>query len=99
MRTTVLRTAGAVLLTGALLLTTAPSAAAPAPVAPEGGATLLQAVQAWLAFWLRGSAPVPAPEGTSRAAGSESKPGRSASGSEDDPVAQPQTGAEANPDG
>lgn len=98
MLTSAPRTAGAVLLTCALLMTAAPSAAAPARATAEGQ-SLLQAVQVWIAFWLPDAAPGSFPETTLKAVGSESEPSGGATNTEDDPLAQPQIGPEADPSG
>lgn len=99
MRTRAPRTAGALLLICALLMAAAPSAAAPARPATKGP-SLLQTVQGWLALWLADSAPFgPAPEVRPRAAVPDSEPDSAVTSAEDDPVAQPQVGPEADPSG
>ncbi len=86
-------------MTCALLMAAAPSAAAPTGAAAEAR-SLLEAVQVWIALWLPGAAPFgPAPEAKSEAVGSQSRPAGPATSTDDDPLAQPQVGAEANPDG
>ena len=99
MRTTAPRAAGALLLTCALLMAAAPSAAAPTRAASEGP-SLFDAIQAWIALWLPGAAPPgSAPEATPTAVGAESQPAGPATTTEDDPLAQPQIGPEADPSG
>ena len=99
MRTTAPRAAGALLLTCALLMAAAPSAAAPIGAASEGP-SLLETVQGWIALWLPAAAPFgSAPEGISEAVGAESQPAGPATSTEDDPLAQPQIGPEADPSG
>lgn len=99
MRTTAPRAAGTFMLTCALLMAAAPSAAAPTRAASEGP-SLLEAVQAWIALWLPAAAPLGlAPEATSGLMGSESAAGGATTSPEDDPLAQPQIGPEADPSG
>lgn len=91
------RTVGAAFLTCALLVAAAPAAAAPCHAAKEQ--SLLQAIEAWLTSWLPGAASGSVPEPILRASGFDPEPGGDPTSTEDDPLAQPQVGAEANPDG
>jgi hypothetical protein len=99
MSTIALRRGGALVLAWTLFATAASaSAAAPAPPAAEKP-SLMQAVQSWIAVWLPGAATGSAPELAGKTVGSVSDPDRASAGTEEDAIAEPQRGAEANPDG
>jgi hypothetical protein len=99
MSTIALRRGGALVLAWTLFATTASaSAAAPAPPAAEKP-SLMQAVQSWIAVWLPGTATGSAPESAWKTVGSASDPDRASAGTDDDPIVEPQRGAEADPSG